>query len=310
MGKIIQFPLNRNFSEARKEFQLLKDEKLIEYGELLDKEFEKNFELNLNIYKIFSSTAERMKNLPEEEIMELYNVTEEEFNYIRVLLNYDQNIYSRILQLFLSANNLISQKDWLTGLMITRSLIETCWLDIYVSYKGYEYLKNDDFNNFFKLFSKVNFYSSSGSTKKEYIPNDDPLLKNLHMADEKGFNTITLGEYYEKTDFIKIISDFKQADFMKGSDKDYPFQKFVLEKLKNNYKFDIHAYKALCDITHPNAIYFSNPNDPKNILDYKFIYLMAFNEELLTLVKFNGEIKDWILEKIMKNKKDYIKFFI
>ena len=46
MGKIIQFPLNRNFSEARKEFQLLKDEKLIEYGELLDKEFEKNFELN------------------------------------------------------------------------------------------------------------------------------------------------------------------------------------------------------------------------------------------------------------------------
>ena len=37
---------------------------------------------------------------------------------------------------------------------------------------------------------------------------------------------------------------------------------------------------------------------------------MAFNEELLTLVKFNGEIKDWILEKIMKNKKDYIKFFI
>ena len=310
MGKIIQFPLNRNFSEARKEFQLLKDEKLIEYGELLDKEFEKNFELNLNIYKIFSSAAERMKNLPEEEIMELYNVNEEEFKYIRVLLNYDQNIYSRILQLFLSANNLISQKDWLTGLMITRSLIETCWLDIYVSYKGYEYLKNDDFNNFFKLFSKVNFYSSSGSTKKEYIPNDDPLLKNLHMADETGFNTITLGEYYEKTDFIKIISDFKQADFMKGSDKDYPFQKFVLEKLKNNYKFDIHAYKALCDITHPNAIYFSNPNDPKNILDYKFIYLRAFNEELLTLVKFNGEIKDWILEKIMKNKKDYIKFFI
>ena len=63
-----------------------------------------------------------MKNLPEEEIMELYNVTEEEFKYIRVLLNYDQNIYSRILQLFLSANNLISQKDWLTGLMITREL--------------------------------------------------------------------------------------------------------------------------------------------------------------------------------------------
>ena len=30
MGKIIQFPLNRNFSEARKEFQLLKNEKLIE----------------------------------------------------------------------------------------------------------------------------------------------------------------------------------------------------------------------------------------------------------------------------------------
>ena len=309
MGKIIQFPLNRNFSEARKEFQLLNDEKLIEYGELLDKEFKKNFELNLNIYKIFSN-AEPMKNFPEEEIMELYNVSAEEFKYIRVLLNYDQNIYSRILQLFLSANNLISQKDWLTGLMITRSLIETCWLDIYVSYKGYEYLKNDDFNNFFKLFSKVNFNSSSGSTKKEYIPNDDPLLKNLRMADEKGFNTITLGEYYEKTDFIKIISDFEQADFMKGSDKDYPFQKFVLEKLKNNYKFDIHAYKALCDITHPNAIYFSNPNDPKNILDYKFIYLMAFNEELITLVKFNGEIKDWILEKIMKNKKDFIKFFI
>ena len=309
MGKIIQFPLNRNFSEARKEFQLLNDEKLIEYGELLDKEFKKNFELNLNIYKIFSN-AEPMKNFPEEEIMELYNVSAEEFKYIRVLLNYDQNIYSRILQLFLSANNLISQKDWLTGLMITRSLIETCWLDIYLSYKGYEYLKNDDFDNFFKLFSKVNFNSSSGSTKKEYIPNDDPLLKNLHMADEKGFNTITLGEYYEKTDFIKIISDFKQADFMKGSDKDYPFQKFVLEKLKNNYKFDIHAYKALCDITHPNAIYFSNPNDPKNILDYKFIYLMAFNEELITLVKFNGEIKDWILEKIMKNKKDFIKFFI
>lgn len=309
MGKIIQFPLNRNFSEARKEFQLLNDEKLIEYGELLDKEFKKNFELNLNIYKIFSN-AEPMKNFPEEEIMELYNVSAEEFKYIRVLLNYDQNIYSRILQLFLSANNLISQKDWLTGLMITRSLIETCWLDIYLSYKGYEYLKNDDFDNFFKLFSKVNFYSSSGSTKKEYIPNDDPLLKNLRMADEKGFNTITLGEYYEKTDFIKIISDFEQADFMKGSDKDYPFQKFVLEKLKNNYKFDIHAYKALCDITHPNAIYFSNPNDPKNILDYKFIYLMAFNEELITLVKFNGEIKDWILEKIMKNKKDFIKFFI
>ena len=309
MGKIIQFPLNRNFSEARKEFQLLNDEKLIEYGELLDKEFKKNFELNLNIYKIFSK-AEPMKNFPEEEIMELYNVSAEEFKYIRVLLNYDQNIYSRILQLFLSANNLISQKDWLTGLMITRSLIETCWLDIYLSYKGYEYLKNDDFDNFFKLFSKVNFYSSSGSTKKEYIPNDDPLLKNLRMADEKGFNTITLGEYYEKTDFIKIISDFEQADFMKGSDKDYPFQKFVLEKLKNNYKFDIHAYKALCDITHPNAIYFSNPNDPKNILDYKFIYLMAFNEELITLVKFNGEIKDWILEKIMKNKKDFIKFFI
>ena len=309
MGKIIQFPLNRNFSEARKEFQLLNDEKLIEYGELLDKEFKKNFELNLNIYKIFSN-AEPMKNFPEEEIMELYNVSAEEFKYIRVLLNYDQNIYSRILQLFLSANNLISQKDWLTGLMITRSLIETCWLDIYLSYKGYEYLKNDDFDNFFKLFSKVNFYSSSGSTKKEYIPNDDPLLKNLRMADEKGFNTITLGEYYEKTDFIKIISDFEQADFMKGSDKDYSFQKFVLEKLKNNYKFDIHAYKALCDITHPNAIYFSNPNDPKNILDYKFIYLMAFNEELITLVKFNGEIKDWILEKIMKNKKDFIKFFI
>lgn len=309
MGKIIQFPLNRNFSEARKEFQLLNDEKLIEYGELLDKEFKKNFELNLNIYKIFSN-AEPMKNFPEEEIMELYNVSAEEFKYIRVLLNYDQNIYSRILQLFLSANNLISQKDWLTGLMITRSLIETCWLDIYLSYKGYEYLKNDGFDNFFKLFSKVNFYSSSGSTKKEYIPNDDPLLKNLRMADEKGFNTITLGEYYEKTDFIKIISDFEQADFMKGSDKDYPFQKFVLEKLKNNYKFDIHAYKALCDITHPNAIYFSNPNDPKNILDYKFIYLMAFNEELITLVKFNGEIKDWILEKIMKNKKDFIKFFI
>jgi hypothetical protein len=262
VGKIIQFPLNRNFSEARKEFQLLNDEKLIEYGELLDKEFKKNFELNLNIYKIFSN-AEPMKNFPEEEIMELYNVSAEEFKYIRVLLNYDQNIYSRILQLFLSANNLISQKDWLTGLMITRSLIETCWLDIYLSYKGYEYLKNDDFDNFFKLFSKVNFYSSSGSTKKEYIPNDDPLLKNLRMADEKGFNTITLGEYYEKTDFIKIISDFEQADFMKGSDKDYPFQKFVLEKLKNNYKFDIHAYKALCDITHPNAIYFSNPNDPK-----------------------------------------------
>lgn len=309
MGKIIQFPLNRNFSEARKEFQLLNDEKLIEYGELLDKEFKKNFELNLNIYKIFSN-AEPMKNFPEEEIMELYNVSAEEFKYIRVLLNYDQNIYSRILQLFLSANNLISQKDWLTGLMITRSLIETCWLDIYLSYKGYEYLKNDDFDNFFKLFSKVNFYSSSGSTKKEYIPNDDPLLKNLRMADEKGFNTITLGEYYEKTDFIKIISDFEQADFMKGSDKDYPFQKFVLEKLKNNYKFDIHAYKALCDITHPNAIYFSNPNDPKNILDYKFIYLIAFNEELITLVKFNGEIKDWIFEKIMKNKKDFIKFFI
>jgi hypothetical protein len=309
VGKIIQFPLNRNFSEARKEFQLLNDEKLIEYGELLDKEFKKNFELNLNIYKIFSN-AEPMKNFPEEEIMELYNVSAEEFKYIRVLLNYDQNIYSRILQLFLSANNLISQKDWLTGLMITRSLIETCWLDIYLSYKGYEYLKNDDFDNFFKLFSKVNFYSSSGSTKKEYIPNDDPLLKNLRMADEKGFNTITLGEYYEKTDFIKIISDFEQADFMKGSDKDYSFQKFVLEKLKNNYKFDIHAYKALCDITHPNAIYFSNPNDPKNILDYKFIYLMAFNEELITLVKFNGEIKDWILEKIMKNKKDFIKFFI
>jgi hypothetical protein len=309
VGKIIQFPLNRNFSEARKEFQLLNDEKLIEYGELLDKEFKKNFELNLNIYKIFSN-AEPMKNFPEEEIMELYNVSAEEFKYIRVLLNYDQNIYSRILQLFLSANNLISQKDWLTGLMITRSLIETCWLDIYLSYKGYEYLKNDGFDNFFKLFSKVNFYSSSGSTKKEYIPNDDPLLKNLRMADEKGFNTITLGEYYEKTDFIKIISDFEQADFMKGSDKDYPFQKFVLEKLKNNYKFDIHAYKALCDITHPNAIYFSNPNDPKNILDYKFIYLMAFNEELITLVKFNGEIKDWILEKIMKNKKDFIKFFI
>ena len=309
MGKIIQFPLNRNFSEARKEFQLLNDEKLIEYGELLDKEFKKNFELNLNIYKIFSN-AEPMKNFPEEEIMELYNVSAEEFKYIRVLLNYDQNIYSRILQLFLSANNLISQKDWLTGLMITRSLIETCWLDIYLSYKGYEYLKNDDFDNFFKLFSKVNFYSSSGSTKKEYIPNDDPLLKNLRMADEKGFNTITLGEYYEKTDFIKIISDFEQADFMKGSDKDYSFQKFVLEKLKNNYKFDIHAYKALCDITHPNAIYFSNPNDPKNILDYKFIYLMAFNEELITLVKFNGEIKDWIFEKIMKNKKDFIKFFI
>lgn len=309
MGKIIQFPLNRNFSEARKEFQLLNDEKLIEYGELLDKEFKKNFELNLNIYKIFSN-AEPMKNFPEEEIMEFYNVSAEEFKFIRVLLNYDQNIYSRILQLFLSANNLISQKDWLTGLMITRSLIETCWLDIYLSYKGYEYLKNDDFDNFFKLFSKVNFYSSSGSTKKEYIPNDDPLLKNLRMADEKGFNTITLGEYYEKTDFIKIISDFEQADFMKGSDKDYPFQKFVLEKLKNNYKFDIHAYKALCDITHPNAIYFSNPNDPKNILDYKFIYLMAFNEELITLVKFNGEIKDWILEKIIKNKKDFIKFFI
>jgi hypothetical protein len=309
VGKIIQFPLNRNFSEARKEFQLLNDEKLIEYGELLDKEFKKNFELNLNIYKIFSN-AEPMKNFPEEEIMELYNVSAEEFKYIRVLLNYDQNIYSRILQLFLSANNLISQKDWLTGLMITRSLIETCWLDIYLSYKGYEYLKNDDFDNFFKLFSKVNFYSSSGSTKKEYIPNDDPLLKNLRMADEKGFNTITLGEYYEKTDFIKIISDFEQADFMKGSDKDYPFQKFVLEKLKNNYKFDIHAYKALCDITHPNAIYFSNPNDPKNILDYKFIYLIAFNEELITLVKFNGEIKDWIFEKIMKNKKDFIKFFI
>ena len=309
MGKIIQFPLNRNFSEARKEFQLLNDEKLIEYGELLDKEFKKNFELNLNIYKIFSN-AEPMKNFPEEEIMELYNVSAEEFKYIRVLLNYDQNIYSRILQLFLSANNLISQKDWLTGLMITRSLIETCWLDIYLSYKGYEYLKNDDFDNFFKLFSKVNFYSSSGSTKKEYIPNDDPLLKNLRMADEKGFNTITLGEYYEKTDFIKIISDFEQADFMKGSDKDYSFQKFVLEKLKNNYKFDIHAYKALCDITHPNAIYFSNPNDPKNILDYKFIYLIAFNEELITLVKFNGEIKDWIFEKIMKNKKDFIKFFI
>jgi len=309
VGKIIQFPLNRNFSEARKEFQLLNDEKLIEYGELLDKEFKKNFELNLNIYKIFSN-AEPMKNFPEEEIMELYNVSAEEFKYIRVLLNYDQNIYSRILQLFLSANNLISQKDWLTGLMITRSLIETCWLDIYLSYKGYEYLKNDDFDNFFKLFSKVNFYSSSGSTKKEYIPNDDPLLKNLRMADEKGFNTITLGEYYEKTDFIKIISDFEQADFMKGSDKDYSFQKFVLEKLKNNYKFDIHAYKALCDITHPNAIYFSNPNDPKNILDYKFIYLMAFNEELITLVKFNGEIKDWIFEKIMKNKKDFIKFFI
>ena len=309
MGKIIQFPLNRNFSEARKEFQLLNDEKLIEYGELLDKEFKKNFELNLNIYKIFSN-AGPMKNFPEEEIMELYNISAEEFKYIRVLLNYDKNIYSRILQLFLSANNLISQKDWLTGLMITRSLIETCWLDIYLSYKGYEYLKNDDFDNFFKLFSKVNFYSSSGSTKKEYIPNDDPLLKNLRMADEKGFNTITLGEYYEKTDFIKIISDFEQADFMKGSDKDYPFQKFVLEKLKNNYKFDIHAYKALCDITHPNAIYFSNPNDPKNILDYKFIYLMAFNEELITLVKFNGEIKDWILEKIIKNKKDFIKFFI
>jgi hypothetical protein len=309
VGKIIQFPLNRNFSEARKEFQLLNDEKLIEYGELLDKEFKKNFELNLNIYKIFSN-AEPMKNFPEEEIIELYNVSAEEFKYIRVLLNYDQNIYSRILQLFLSANNLISQKDWLTGLMITRSLIETCWLDIYLSYKGYEYLKNDDFDNFFKLFSKVNFYSSSGSTKKEYIPNDDPLLKNLRMADEKGFNTITLGEYYEKTDFIKIISDFEQADFMKGSDKDYSFQKFVLEKLKNNYKFDIHAYKALCDITHPNAIYFSNPNDPKNILDYKFIYLMAFNEELITLVKFNGEIKDWIFEKIMKNKKDFIKFFI
>jgi hypothetical protein len=309
VGKIIQFPLNRNFSEARKEFQLLNDEKLIEYGELLDKEFKKNFELNLNIYKIFSN-AGPMKNFPEEEIMELYNISAEEFKYIRVLLNYDKNIYSRILQLFLSANNLISQKDWLTGLMITRSLIETCWLDIYLSYKGYEYLKNDDFDNFFKLFSKVNFYSSSGSTKKEYIPNDDPLLKNLRMADEKGFNTITLGEYYEKTDFIKIISDFEQADFMKGSDKDYPFQKFVLEKLKNNYKFDIHAYKALCDITHPNAIYFSNPNDPKNILDYKFIYLMAFNEELITLVKFNGEIKDWILEKIIKNKKDFIKFFI
>ena len=78
MGKIIQFPLNRNFSEARKEFQLLNDEKLIEYGELLDKEFKKNFELNLNIYKIFSN-AEPMKNFPEEEIMELYNVSAEEF---------------------------------------------------------------------------------------------------------------------------------------------------------------------------------------------------------------------------------------
>jgi len=310
VGKIIQFPLNRNFSETRKEFQLLKNEKLIEFEELLDKEFKKKFQLNLDIFKIFSSATELMKKFPEEEIMELYNIRVEEFKYIKVLLSYYQNIYSRILQLFLSSNNLISQKDWLTGLIITRSLIETCWLDIYVSYKSYEYLKNDDYNNFFKLFSKVNFYSSSGSTKKEYIPIDDPLLKNLHMKDEKGFNTITLGEYYEKTDFVKIISDFKQADFMKGSDEDYPFQKFVLEKLKNNYKFDIDAYKALCDITHPNAIYFSNVNDPKNILDYKFIYLMAFNEELITLVKFNGEIKDWILEKIMKNKKDFIKFFV
>ena len=47
MCKIIQFPLNRNYSEARKEFQLLKDEKLIEFEELLDKEFKKKFEKNL-----------------------------------------------------------------------------------------------------------------------------------------------------------------------------------------------------------------------------------------------------------------------
>lgn len=39
MGKIIQFPLNRNFSEVRKEFQLLNDEKLQE--ELTDSKIKK-----------------------------------------------------------------------------------------------------------------------------------------------------------------------------------------------------------------------------------------------------------------------------
>ena len=55
MGKIIQFPLNRNFSEARKEFQLLKDEKLIEYdssklGRLITyfNTFTRQFQMHIN----------------------------------------------------------------------------------------------------------------------------------------------------------------------------------------------------------------------------------------------------------------------
>jgi hypothetical protein len=158
-----------------------------------------------------------MKNFPEEEIMKLHNISEEEFKYIRVLLSYYQNIYSRILQLFLSSNNLISQKDWLTGLIITRSLIETCWLDIYVSYKSYEYLKNDDFNNFLpevcdnkynKLNNGVLFLHNNFPSDNQKMNNRIALFKTIleRTTDKITFVRKSHGSHHH-SEYKNVVND-------------------------------------------------------------------------------------------------------
>jgi len=310
VARLINFPLRGKYLEEKDNFEKNKNNNLLQLQIDTDYLFNHALELNQNVFEYIKYSENTYVNFPEEDIKKLFNLSNEDYKYIKVFLNYFDTIDKRLSNLFEQSHKLINQNEWLSGLTIIRSFIEASWFNTFITHKSYRHLLKEDFESFFHVFVKSNFYQKSKNIKKKLIKDHGGIISKIELKNEKGYNVMNLAEFYEKTNFIEIVEKFNEASFMNSENNLFQkSKKTTLNIFKEVPKLDLDAYKHLCDIVHPNAVYFNDPYDKSNLTDYKFIYCCAINRSLLILIKFNEQVKFKILDILMQNKKEVINFF-
>ncbi|MDB2652531.1 hypothetical protein N9Y53_03285 [Candidatus Pelagibacter bacterium] len=236
-----------------------------------------------------------------------------EKEYIRFLLKFFSGLDNNTEELADSFCFLVKNKKYKSSMFLLRGLIEAIIFNIYVTHKLFFHFKKKDMNNFLSLFFKANLGHSEYSLKSyELVTSSNLLKKIIKKTIHKKIHINNCKEFYENTNFLTKILDTKKInnfEFFKEREN-WSFTYKNIEYILNDKTHDlINVYHRLCEIIHPTSIEIHGHKDEISDIEYRSLIYEFANTDALALNLYSTFFKIYIIENIIKNKKDYIESF-
>ena len=230
--------------------------------------------------------------------------------YIKFLITFLSQLDQNNSDIGKGLKKLLDAKDYKSSMFLLRGFIESCLFNFYITFKMNNLLEKNDHYHFIRLLFKASYSSDQPSFKIMQDKKNSSIIKKIIENRKKG-NRIHINDcikFYRKKDFSKILSN---SEFIRSLQKSSPNIKTKTKKFLRSHdnEFLYYVYDKLCEIIHPTAMALHTSDDDITEVDFKSLVILTTETNILMLNLHCVGLKTNIVNKVIKNKNDYISNF-